>query len=187
MIGKEEEWRAGHPLLAHKQERRCRRTQQQGRGRAISGRVDLMMQALAQGPVADLIVVLQTVHKSARRNPSWLGAARLVPIDGMLAGVEPTFANRFGQISDRAGIIAVIPFVISRQESPNLMMEIIRPDPIHPPATLSFRLQECVQVAMIFRNQQHVTMPPLTLPSPPAAGGEGIGVRGVRHGVMHRR
>src|SRR5947209_1620650 len=112
-----------------------------------------MMQTLAQGPVADLIVILQTVQKPARRNLLRLGAARLVPIDGMLAGVEPTFANRFGQISDCSGIIAVIPFMISRQESPNLMMEIIRPDPIHPPAALRLRLQERGQVAMIFRNQ----------------------------------
>src|SRR5712692_3744600 len=57
MVGEEEERSARRPLLAHEQERRGGRTQQQGRGRSIGRQVDLVMQTLAQGSIADLIMV----------------------------------------------------------------------------------------------------------------------------------
>src|SRR5438552_3003329 len=125
VVGEEKERSTRRPILAHEQERRGGRTQQQGRGRSIGGQIDLMMEPIAQCPVADLIVVLQTVDESTRRNPLRIGAPRLVPVDGMLTGVEPTFPNSLGQVGESARIIAIIAFAITRQEPTYLVMEIV--------------------------------------------------------------
>ena len=97
------------------------------------------------------------MHKPAGRNLGGVSAPRLIPIYGMLSAIKPTFPNGLDQVGYGAGIIAIIAFVIARQESANLVMKIIGPDGIQPPAPFGLGLHKRVQVAMVLCYQQHAT------------------------------
>src|SRR5690606_13368109 len=63
VIGEELEGRRTPPLFAHEKQRRFRSQKKQGRYRPESGRLDLVIEALAHGPIAHLIVVLEADHE----------------------------------------------------------------------------------------------------------------------------
>src|SRR5260370_4730065 len=136
MIREEKKRSAGRPFLSHEQQRRFRRTQEQGRSRAVGRELDLVMEALSQGAIPDLIVVLQTVNKAARRNGGRVCASWPVEVDRMLTAIKPSLANGCGEVRHGTREIAVITFVVPGQASPDLMMKVIGPDGVEPPSAL---------------------------------------------------
>src|SRR5216684_7507752 len=114
------------------------------------------MEALSQGAIADLIVVLQTVNKTARRDTRWVGAPWPVEVDRMLTAIEPSLANGGRQVRHRAREIPVIAFVVPGQASPDLMMKVVRPDGVEFPAALGLRFDHRVEVAMVLGDDQHL-------------------------------
>ena len=66
VVGEEEERRRGRPFLAHEQQRSLRRQEQERRGRAVGRRVNLVVQPLAERPVADPVVVLDAEDEAPR-------------------------------------------------------------------------------------------------------------------------
>src|SRR5690606_34236862 len=58
VVGEELKGRGGGPLLAHEQERQLGREEEEGRGRTVGGRRDVVGEAVAGRPIAHLVVVL---------------------------------------------------------------------------------------------------------------------------------
>src|SRR5262249_60358169 len=68
-------WFRCAPFFAHEQKRWRRLQQQNGQGRGKRIGLGEYCQPLAQGPIADLVVVLQEIDEGARRQmPAWLAA-----------------------------------------------------------------------------------------------------------------
>jgi hypothetical protein len=88
VVGEEEERRRRRPLLPHEEERRLRRAQEQHRGGAVRGGIDLVVQALAEGAVADLVVVLQEEDEAPRLEARGVRPARAAEVLGALALVK---------------------------------------------------------------------------------------------------
>src|SRR6516165_7950422 len=65
VIGKEKERGAGGPFLPHEQHGSLRAAKEQGRGGPKCRRLNLMMEALAEGPISHLVMVLKA-KKEAR-------------------------------------------------------------------------------------------------------------------------
>ena len=85
VVGEEEERRRGRPFLAHEEQGGLRRQQQQRRGRAIGRRVDLVIQPLAERPVADPVVVLDAEDEAPERHAGRVGPAVLAAMDRIFA------------------------------------------------------------------------------------------------------
>src|SRR5258708_22015346 len=68
VIGKELKRRGGAEFLAHEEQWGIRQKEQQGRCGSEPGCVDLMIQPLAKGAIADLVVVLQGVDELPGRS-----------------------------------------------------------------------------------------------------------------------
>src|SRR5579859_6868488 len=98
MIGEEKERGARSPFLTHEQHGGLRTDQEQGRGGPISRRFNLMMEALAEGAISHLVMVLKANDEALGRDTSRIGAARLVQVHRTLAAVKPTFANGRRQV-----------------------------------------------------------------------------------------
>ncbi|MNG30075.1 hypothetical protein D3C84_1156120 [compost metagenome] len=75
VAGEKQEGLFGGKLIAHEHQRDHRRQQQQHRRRFQRFGVGQLMQALAEGAVADLVVVLQKQHeRSGWQMPAGLAA-----------------------------------------------------------------------------------------------------------------
>src|SRR5512133_67400 len=75
VIGKVLEWAGGGPLLPHEQQRGRRVKQQDGRSDTVSIEPDLVVQPVAEGAIADLVMVLDAMDECLVGNAVRRGAA----------------------------------------------------------------------------------------------------------------
>src|ERR1700732_762673 len=94
MIAEVAKWRRPPPFLSHEQQRCLGRQQQERHCSAIGSRLDGMMQTVPEGAIANLVVILKTVHKGRKRGRPRIGSTRPTEIGGVLAAVEPPLAHR---------------------------------------------------------------------------------------------
>src|SRR5690349_1230623 len=87
-----------------------------------------MLKPLAQRPVADLIVILDAVHKARQRQIVGRRAARPPKMTGGLANIKPALPQRRRQIRGAAAVILVVALALVGQRNPQLVMKIVGPD-----------------------------------------------------------
>jgi hypothetical protein len=95
--------------LAHEQQRRLRGAQEENRGSPIRRKIDLVVQALTQCPVAHLIVILQTDDELARRQACRIRASRRAEVLRVLPAVEPAPPQGGGKVGQRTPEVTVVP------------------------------------------------------------------------------
>src|SRR5262249_22605894 len=144
---------AGGPFLAHEQKRCGRRAEQQGRGSTPRGEVDLVVQPLAEDPVADLVVVLQTDDEAARRQAGGIRAAGPLQVLGELPAEEPAVVDGRNQVGNGAPEIAVVALAVAGQQAPYLVVKVVGPDAIEAPAAVGHGPDDVSKVAMILGYQ----------------------------------
>src|SRR5262249_20324699 len=106
--GKEQEWGAAGSLLTHEQHRDLRAQQHQRDSRFERRRVGQLRQALAQRPIADLIVILQEQYECCWRQMATWRTARLARVAEMLALVDEAIGQAARQLPGRLiGIVEI--------------------------------------------------------------------------------
>ena len=88
----------------------------------------MVIEAIAQRAIADLVVVLDAVDEARSRQVFRRRAARAAEMRRDLAGVEPALPDRRSQILGAAAIILVIALALARERHPHLVVEIVGPD-----------------------------------------------------------
>lgn len=126
-VGEEQERPAAAIVVAHEQQRNHRRQQQQPGGRPQRLRWAQTGQALAQGAVADLVMVLQEQHESA----GWQVRAGLAAGRAMAVGLaleHETFGKAAGQLVDGALlVVGVVAFGFAGQQHMQGIVAVVVP------------------------------------------------------------
>lgn len=133
VIGEIQERGAATELLAHEKQRNLRVKQQQRDGDANRSRVGQCQEAVAEQAIADLVVVLQAVDETGRRQVRAGPAARLAAEGGDLALEREAFRHHSREMADRVvGKAAVIGRGLARQHDVDGMVKIIVPLRVEP-------------------------------------------------------
>ena len=155
VVGEERERGRRRPLLAHEQERRFGRHQEERRRGPERGRRDLVVQARPRRPVADLVVVLDAddallAAHALRARPPCLAR----PLGGA-AVVEPATAERLGDLGRRrVGEVGVVALGVAREHVADLVVEVVGPDGVEAVAAPPPRRDEAGVVPVVLRDQQ---------------------------------
>src|SRR5207253_4076020 len=88
---------------------------------------DLVLQPLAECPIAHLIVILDDVHELPGGPVARGRAARLLAAWRRLAFVQPALSNAPGDFLQRAFIAGVVALVVAGQVAPQAVVEVVGP------------------------------------------------------------
>ena len=122
MVGEELKWRRLAVFLAHEQHRHKRRQQRPERGQ----RPRLRGHPIAEGPIADLVVILGEDDESLH---GYVVGGRAEPAAakrGVAAIVDVRAVHRLGEVRHRAEV-SVVAVVLVGDQRPQRVMEVVGP------------------------------------------------------------
>ena len=129
MVAEEQERRHACALLAHEQQRDLRSEHLQRNRSFERAGIAQHGEALAEGAVSDLIVILQKEHEGGRRKIRARRAARLaVTMLRRLALIDEAFRQAPGELAGRiVDVIDIIALVLSGEQNVQHVMGIVVP------------------------------------------------------------
>ena len=113
-----------------------------------------MPEPLAEGAVADLVVIRNAVDELLGREIDAFGAARFAARQARLAAVVPAMRECVRQLVRRAFEVRVIAFALLREHDAHGVVEIIRPAAIESEPARIWRTEERRIVAIVFRDDK---------------------------------
>ena len=130
-------------FLAHEQHRGARQKQQQRRGVREAIQVDLLVQPLAEGTIAHLVVVLQRVDELPGRSiPGGRAALLFEPAARRpLAFIQPALFDAARHLVEGADVVGVVALVVARQVAAQAVVKIVCPHRVEAEATPVDRFQ----------------------------------------------
>ena len=126
MIGKVQERRRGAPLFAHEQHGDVRGEQRERRGDAELSGVRALGQAIADGAIAHLIVVLAKHMKVPSGKSNGRTPVAVLPVARVLAAVGEPVPERLSEMGD-APEVGVIGVAFARQHAAQGVVEVVAP------------------------------------------------------------
>src|SRR5438067_4652549 len=127
-IAEIKEWRRGAELLAHEEHWRRRREEKDRACEPQRLRIGEGAQALAEGAVADLVVVLQEVDEGFRREMRARLATPRLAISGMLPLIHIAFGERAGELAlGFGGVVGAKAAVFAGEEHAHGMVPVVVP------------------------------------------------------------
>jgi hypothetical protein len=153
VVGEVEEGCGCEELLSLEEKRRLGEEEEQYRCREYVGATDAVVQAVAEGTIADLVVVLNAVDELmpglfAGHRPAMLAGGGIE-----LAFKEESLGDDPGEFSWSAFEAAKVAFTFRLQDVADDVVEVVRPDAIHASATVleGAKIDDVVLVG--FRNE----------------------------------
>src|SRR5947209_7114054 len=160
IIRKELEWMRLIEFLSHKEQRRFRREQQQGRGQHAHSSGNQRSKPLTLRPVSHLVMILDADHmRRCRHSPGTAPTRTPIPEAKWLTLKNKAFIQRAYNLLRLAEIL-VIAFALAGKESVNRMMKIIAPYCVQAVSIIGARSRHARVVLISLGN--HTDLPPKT-------------------------
>ena len=151
VIGEIQERFARGAFLAHEQQRNHRREQLQRYRQAQRLGFGEDAETLAEGAVADLVVVLQKQHEGVRRQVGTRFAARPAVAVGF-ALVDEAFGQAARQAAQRLGVVLVVAVVLAGEQDVQRMVAIVVP------LCVVALAQQAGAVVVVLQDQVHMAL-----------------------------
>ncbi len=126
VIREKQERRARAPFLALEEHRRERPEQHERGDRLERGRIDELAQALAEGTIADLVVILRADDELVRRDIERRTAVRALAVSRVLTVEHVALLERLREVAERSEI-RVITAALAGEERVDRVVKIVHP------------------------------------------------------------
>ena len=155
-ITKERKRLGRSPFFSHEQERRHRSKQRDGERRRERSFPDARCKTITQGPVADLIVVLEKVDEGERRQSArWLTTNSTVSMSRGLALIGEARAERTRDVPARIwGVILIIAPLLARQQAmPSMVIVVVPLGTVFSVRNIGQRIEQTCAVVVVLQDQ----------------------------------
>src|SRR5262249_52461168 len=158
VVGEVQKGARGGELLAHEQQRRLGREQQQRRRGAVERGRDEVGEPLAQGAVADLVVVLGREDEGARRRAAGPRGTHPAPERRKPSAVQEAVPQRLGDLLGAPPVVPEVALALAGQERPERVVEVVGPDRVEAEAAAGGRPDQPRLVAAVLGDQDYRTV-----------------------------
>src|SRR5262249_40207206 len=155
-IAKEGERLRRSPFVAHEQERRHRGQQRDGERCRKRDLVRLDGETVTQRTIADLVVVLQKIDESERRQRArWFSATVAFAVTGNLALIGKARRQSAGNVTLRvACVVLIVSRVLSGQQKvPSVMVVVIPLRTVFSFWGISLRIEQACAVIIVLQDE----------------------------------